>query len=64
MTEKFTGYVKIYLVDGNKVDWQYYGKITKKKSWDLFKELKEQYDCIVFDDISREEFLEHVIKQG
>lgn len=64
MTEKFTGYVKIYLVDGDEVDWQYYGKITKKQSWNIFKELKEHYDCIVFYDISREEFLEHVRKQG
>lgn len=64
MTEKFTGYVKIYLVDGDEVDWQYHGKITKKQSWDLFNKIKEDHDCIVFYDISRKEFLEHVRKQG
>lgn len=62
--DEFTGYVKIYLVKNNKVSWQYHGKITKSQSWNLFKGLKEDYDCIVFYDISREEFLEHVRKEG
>lgn len=58
--DEFTGYVKIYLVKGDDISWRYHGKITKKQSWDIFKELKEEYDCIVFYDISKEEFLEHV----
>ena len=64
MIDEFTGYVKIYLVEGDEVSWRYHGKITKKQSWDLFKELKEDYDCIVFYDISKEEFLEHVRKES
>jgi hypothetical protein len=62
--DEFTGYIKIYKVKNNKVSWKYHGKITKKQSWNIFKELKEHYDCIVFYDISREEFLEHVRKEG
>ena len=57
--DKFTGYIKIYLVQGNEVSWQYHGKITNKQSWTLFKGLKEDYDCIVFYDISKEEFIKN-----
>jgi hypothetical protein len=47
------------LVQGDEVSWKYHGKITKKQSWNLFKELKEDYDCIVFYDISKKEFLDY-----
>ncbi|OUU18310.1 MAG: hypothetical protein CBC05_02700 [Crocinitomicaceae bacterium TMED45] len=58
--DEFTGYVKIYLVEGTDVSWKYFGKISKRQSWNLFKELKEDYDCIVFYDISKQEFLENI----
>lgn len=59
--DEFTGYIKIYQVKNNKVSWKYHGKITKKQSWDIFNKIKEDYDCIVFYDISKEEYLK---KQG
>ena len=57
MIDEFTGYVKIYLVEDDEVSWRYHGKITKKQSWNLFEELKEDYDCIVF----YENFIYHLI---
>lgn len=57
--DEFTGYIKVYLVEGDDISWKYYGKITKKQSWDLFNQIKEDYDCIVFYDIPKEEFLKN-----
>lgn len=59
--DEFTGYVKIYLVKNNKVSWQYHGKITKSQSWKLFQQVKDEYDCVVFYDISKQDYLK---KQG
>jgi hypothetical protein len=58
--DRFTGYVKVYLVRGNKASYKYYGKINKKQENEEFKKLAEQYDCVVFYNISKEEFLDNV----
>lgn len=57
--DEFTGYIKIYQVKNNKVSWRYHGKITKSQSWKLFQRIKDEYDCVVFYDISQNEFLKN-----